>query len=96
MIEYIAITSLAIIMIYATTKEGMIASFVPPLLWWLPSWLKKPLYECPVCMCSVWGSIFFLLTPLHPIQYPVFILAVGACNLIITAFLTHTLKEWWL
>lgn len=96
MIEHTLITSLSIIMIHASTKEGMIASFVPRLLNVLPWWIKKPLFECPVCMCSIWGTLAFLFFPFLPIHYPLFILSVGGCNLIIAAFLTHTLKEWWI
>ena len=56
----------------------------------LPMWLQNPLWACPVCMSSIWGTSFYVIS-LYPnytltdlALYPVFILAVlgGAkiCN----------------
>lgn len=41
------------------------------ILWWisyygdqfLPYWLTKPLWNCPVCMSSIWGLWFWMFHP---------------------------------
>lgn len=54
-------------------------------------WLYSPLFGCIICMSSIWGTIGYLIisTPLiyhYPVlttHYPVIILSVACCNVII-------------
>lgn len=51
---------------------------------WLPLWIRKPLYDCPMCMASFWSvvtSAYFGLEVIADIV-PV-ILAVSGLNYII-------------
>ena len=47
--------------IKATTWKGMIFHGVIEKLEWLPKKLKKPLFECPVCMTPWWGVLIYLI-----------------------------------
>jgi hypothetical protein len=53
-------TSLAITAIHVTIVwPGMLLNFIEPVLSHrLPVWLKKPLYECMICMASIWTIVF--------------------------------------
>ena len=63
-------------------------------------WVAKPLYDCIICMCSIWGTIaFFILQFYFNIAVellPALILVVGGINTIISgaiflAFEKHNL-----
>jgi hypothetical protein len=47
--------------IKATTWKGMIFHGVIEKLNWLPKKLKKPLFECPICMTPWWGVAIYLI-----------------------------------
>lgn len=47
--------------IKATTWKGMIFHGVIERLEWLPKKLKKPLFECPICMTPWWGVAIYLI-----------------------------------
>lgn len=53
------IPSFAIAMIvyflYHSTFKGMIFGGFRKWSKNWPEWIKKPLYDCPVCMCAWWG-----------------------------------------
>ena len=55
MIEISFITALIVLFFYECTREGMIFHFVDKSLKKLPGYLKKPLYDCPICACIWWG-----------------------------------------
>lgn len=55
MIEIIFITALVVLFFHVCTWPGMIFSFVAKALKDLPGYLKKPLYDCPICACIWWG-----------------------------------------
>lgn len=61
----------------------------------LPAWIKKPLYECLICMCSFWGTIiFFMWTGTHDIyNLMVFIFSVGGANTLISVFINNNIIE---
>lgn len=45
------------------TWEGMLAYEVGQFLdAILPSWIAKPLFNCPTCMASIWGTLFWFTT----------------------------------
>ncbi len=47
--------------IKATTWRGMIFHNVSERLKWLPKKLRKPLFECPICMTPWWGVALYLI-----------------------------------
>lgn len=47
------LNSFFIVGFHITTQEGEINNWVDKLLWSAPSWIKKPLYDCPTCCASV-------------------------------------------
>jgi hypothetical protein len=62
MIELLAIVfanALLISGLHLASYEGMILGFLPNL--GLPSWLEKPLFDCPTCMASVHGTYPYLI-----------------------------------
>ena len=65
-------TSLLTVAMHILFEEGMILDFVPHALgrkrlhypaaeYDSPKW-HKPFFDCPYCMASVWGTIFFFGT----------------------------------
>ncbi len=40
---------------------GMLLHWLVPTLEKLPKEFQKPLYACPACMASIYGSLFFIL-----------------------------------
>lgn len=80
MIELIAITSLALYATGVLQQEGML---LYPIRQWLdkrnlPYLIAKPLYLCPPCMASIWGSLVWFFVPgqVFCIGWPLFCLAV--------------------
>jgi hypothetical protein len=53
----ITVLSIALITLFlhACTWDGMILEVVHAVLQDLPVFLKKPLYDCPICMTIWWG-----------------------------------------
>ena len=65
MIEFLAFcfaASMAITAIHiAIVWDGMILHFIDNAYTRaLPTWLKKPLYDCMICMASVYTTVFWL------------------------------------
>lgn len=91
MILHLLINALAIIGLHVATWNEMI--FARPAAWLenrLPYWYTKPLFNCPTCMASVWGTTYFAIyKPAGWLHYPVYILALAA----IATFLTKLLPE---
>ncbi len=59
---------------------------------YLPVWIQKPLYSCPMCMASIWGSIFYwgsvlntdqIINSLTLIKWVAVVVAVSGLNRII-------------
>lgn len=94
MISLITITALAL---YATGPLQEPGMLLHPLRRWLnarriSSYISKPLYGCPPCMASVWGSLvwFFFGIDFLSIQWPLFVLATsGLTYLLIYNFPYH-------
>ena len=54
------IISLIVLFVHACTWEGMIFHFVYTGLYNLPDKIKKPLFDCPICMCPWWGTLIMI------------------------------------
>ena len=64
-------------------EEGMIAHPLARLFTKLPEWFHKPLFTCPVCMCSAWGIPAALWMGADPWMLPVYLLASSGLNAIL-------------
>lgn len=76
---------LVIWFIHATTWDGMIFGFVRKKLYFLPRWIKKPLYMCVICM-SPWYAFgcWFLFGNTMDFQIIYFCLITGGINTIVS------------
>lgn len=63
MIEFCLCASLSILAIYVCINwPGMIFNRALPYLEeYTPAFIKKPLYECLICMSSIWGGSIYLI-----------------------------------
>ena len=63
MTELIIYTAMKIVAIHAMCMEGHVLHRIgiPRLLWNAPVLIKKPLFECMMCMSSVWGITFWYI-----------------------------------
>lgn len=88
------IISLVCIAIHVmVTREGMILSSLEPYLFRLPYWLRKPTYDCLICMSSFWTIVLWFplggdLSPTIVIQ----MLIVAGIN-VVPAILIPTLQN---
>ena len=57
MVELSFIIAMTTMFIHACTWEGMIFSIINDKLWNLTPKIRKPLFDCPVCMVPYWGSL---------------------------------------
>lgn len=61
--QRLALAGLIIVCIWTLLCPGMIFGKLGKWLEkLLPEWAQKPLFECPPCMASLWGTMVFLLT----------------------------------
>lgn len=57
MIEMAFMIAFPVLFLHKITEEGMIFQGIRPLLYNFPEFIKKPLFDCPVCMVPWYGSI---------------------------------------
>lgn len=55
MLHHIIIISLVCTSVHLVTREGRLMHWFYRLCFRLPSWIKKPLYDCLLCMGGIWG-----------------------------------------
>lgn len=61
MLEQAFIIALIVYFLKATTWKGMIFYGPKEKLKNLPSFIRKPFFECPICMTPWWGTIVYLV-----------------------------------
>lgn len=85
MIATIFTISFIVLFIHATTWEGMINGWVSNLCDNWPEWIKKPLYDCPICMCPWWGSLilYFMGSHIGVLEWILTVFAAGGVNTVI-------------
>ena len=90
------IIALMIQFIHACSWEGMLLGWLNGSLWNLTPYLRKPLFDCPICMSPWWGSLFIvLLWAAGCIGLPGFgqwiltLLMVGGINTLIVLIARH-------
>lgn len=95
MLEASFTISLVVMFIHACTWEGMILSFVPELLWNAPGWLKKILFDCPICMAPWWGSLILLFIGVftgefpHWIEWVLELMIAGGMNVVFSSIISQ-------
>lgn len=57
MYEHAIVIVLVVQFFHACTWEKMVFGFVRKALEDLPWYLKKPLFDCPICMTPWWGPV---------------------------------------
>ena len=87
------INSLVIYGVFASTGEDMILGFVQKVSK-IPDtvggyndinqWWTKPLWNCPACMASVYGTAGFYFTDLSWWWLPVYVFALSGFNYLIS------------
>lgn len=90
MLTQIALISFIIIGLHSAMQEGMVLAFVPRLLSPLPLWLRKPLFQCMICMSSFWTITIWFISG-HPLSIDILftIPAVAGLNTLADAFLGY-------
>lgn len=64
MLEYIFTIAFMTLFLHASTWDGMINAWIPKVTYNWPEWVKKPLYDCPICCAPWWGALILLLSHL--------------------------------
>lgn len=60
MLQISFIISFIVMFLHATTRKGHIFGFIYERTWNWSGWkkkLKKPLFDCPICMTPWWGAL---------------------------------------
>ena len=68
---------------YASQQEGMILHLLTKVWGYLPTYLHKPTFTCPICMVSVWGVLTALVLGAEPMLLPIYLLASAGINAIV-------------
>src|SRR4051812_45294702 len=95
MIEKIAIGSLCVMGMYAAMGEGMILSSLRLFLELITDnkilrYLRPPLYECPICMASIWGTIAWLIMGMSFTGlWVLYVFGVAGFNYVIINIMDH-------
>jgi hypothetical protein len=83
--------SLIIVAIHALFWEGMILFPVGRILNYLPLLIKKPLFQCMICMSSIWTLIiaYCYHVPIFRPQIIILMLTVCGINVIIDSIIGY-------
>ena len=95
MIETIAIGSLCVMGLYAAVGEGMILEFLKHFFEHITNngvlrHVRPALYECPICMASIWGTVVWLVLGYwFSITWVLYVFAVAGLNYIIVNMINN-------
>lgn len=90
MLSILIISSLFCLGVHNATKQGGLLSFIRTIAYFLPTPLRKPLYDCIPCMASLWGGTSIIIQLYYPNDIALVIIYIGAIsgiNTIITTVL---------
>lgn len=86
MIDTVIFGALCVLGLYAAMGEGMILEKLKTFFEWVTDnkvlrYIRPALYECPICMASIWGTVVWLIlgntfTPL----WVLYVFAVAGFN----------------
>lgn len=85
-LQLLLIGCLVCIGIWNAFKPGMIFGWLGKI--WdrrLPEVLQKPLYSCPPCLASIYGSALWILAGGDLTWWPVFVLALSGLNRLVSS-----------
>ncbi len=86
----LVIGTLIIVGIWNAFNPGMIFGGLRRwIIFALPIWITKPLFDCPPCMASTWGTLVWFLTGGDVSwQWSLYVVALsGLCKLVVIQFL---------
>lgn len=95
MLETIAIGSLCVLGLYSAMGEGMILGFLRNAFEKATDnkvlcHIRPALYECPICMASIWGTVVWVIICLHhqdkqlfDASWGVYVFAVAGLNYVL-------------
>jgi len=94
-LERTILTSLAICFLYEAYKPGMIffpiRRLMEKALSFLPEkvnlYIRNPLFDCVVCMSSVYGILFTVNIITLSFQYLLFLFQIGGLNFLLSLFI---------
>lgn len=91
MTEKIFVTSCVIFAIYGTMIKGMIFDFISDYVARkFSTGVQKIVYDCPICMCPYYGSVFYWLVYHNSVkEWIIVIIASMGLNTIIIKFLRN-------
>lgn len=78
-------TSLQIVFIHILFWPGMILGFMRENR--LTPFMQKPLYDCVICMTSVWGTLLWVFEWQMSINYFMFLFTVGGINVLFSGLI---------
>lgn len=66
MLETVTLGALCVLGLYAAMGEGMILEWLRGLFEFITDhkvlrYIRPALYECPICMASIWGTIVWVV-----------------------------------
>ena len=98
MIEQIIVISLMITAIHVSMMNGMVFEKLKDMLSsaldkMRLGWLKKPLYDCNICMGGIWTLVIYPLTWGISWQIIPVMLGVIGVNVLIAAFIKYLFHE---
>lgn len=89
MLETIAIGSLCVLGLYAAMGEGMILELLHNFFEKITNnkvlrHIRPALYECPICMASIWGTVIWLLLGhWFSVSWILYVFAVAGLNYVL-------------
>lgn len=87
MIEHLAIASCLCLGIYKTFQPGMIFHYLGYLIVnYTPTVLHKPLFKCPPCTASIWGTSYYLIYVGLDWNILLFVMCLAGLNFFTTQF----------
>lgn len=95
MLEVIGIGALFVLGIYAAMGEEMILHPLKRALEWatdnkILTHMRPALYECPICMASIWGgAAWFIMGFGFTIYLLVYIVAIAGLNYVIVNLISE-------
>lgn len=95
MLETVIFGALCVLGLYISMGEKMILEWFGNTMErmsnnWILRPLRPALYECPICMASIWGTVVWL-TLGNPInaQWSLYVFAVAGFNYIVTSIMDN-------
>jgi len=90
------IIALVVLFLHVSTWEGMVNGWVQDVTFNWPGWIKKPLFDCPICMApwhGVWIYTVLLYADMVPyMSIPAFILTTfmaGGINTVLIYIISY-------